>query len=54
MSIVELQSAKVSGARVITTLSPHNAKNLCSTGTDPVLDYSSATPIQETKGLMEG
>lgn len=54
MGIAGLQYAKVSGARVITTSSPHNAEYLYSLGADHVLDYSSSTLVDEVKGIMKG
>ena len=54
MGITGLQFAKASGAKVITTSSPHNAEYLYSLGADHVLDYWSPTIVDEVKEILQG
>ncbi|KAJ3531832.1 hypothetical protein NM208_g8107 [Fusarium decemcellulare] len=54
MGITGIQYAKLSGARVITTGSPHNNDYLKSLGADAVFDYKSPTATDEIRTYTNG
>jgi NADPH:quinone reductase-like Zn-dependent oxidoreductase len=54
MGISAIQFAKLSGATVITTSSPNNAKYVESIGADHVLDYKSTTLTEDVLRLANG